>query len=78
MARPTMKAPSRDETIEQKPVGQSRPKEERYMLRVDNQAKRSFESKESAMTAGDVIKKAFPIVMVSVFDSKDGSVEIVK
>jgi hypothetical protein len=30
------------------------------------------------MTAGGVIKKAFPIVMVSVFDSKDGSVEIIK
>ena len=78
IARSKMMAPTRDESAEEKPLGQSRPKEERYMLRVDNQAKRSFDSKESAMTAGDVIKKAFPIVMVSVFDSKDGSVEIVK
>jgi len=30
------------------------------------------------MTAGAVIKKAFPVVMVSVLDSKDGSVEVIK
>ncbi len=30
------------------------------------------------MTAAAVIKKAYPIVMVSVLDSKDGSVEVIK
>lgn len=76
MARPTMKAPSRDETIEQNPVGQSRPKDERFILRVDNQPKRSFSSKEPAATAAAAIKKAYPVVMVSVLDSQDGSVEV--
>ena len=47
-------------------------------MRVDNQTKCSFSSKEPAMTAGAVIKKAFPVVMVSVLDSKDGSVEVIK
>jgi hypothetical protein len=45
---------------------------------VDGQAKRSFSSKEPALTAGSVIKKAYPVVMVTVLDSKDGSIEIVE
>jgi hypothetical protein len=59
-------------------VVQSRAKEERFQLRVDGQIKRSFSSKEPAMTAGAVIKKAYPVVMVTVLDSNDGSVEVVK
>ncbi len=75
LARPKLAAAQGDD---EKPVGQSRPKDERFVLRVDNQAKRSFSSKEPAMTAGAVIKKAFPVVMVSVLDCNDGSVEVIK
>jgi hypothetical protein len=45
---------------------------------VDGQLKRSFSSKEPAMAAGGAIKKAFPIVAVTVEDTKDGSTEVVK
>jgi hypothetical protein len=60
------------------PQGQVRPEDERFVLRVDGQLKRSFGSKEPAMTAGSAIKKNFPIVMVNVEDSKDGTIEKVK
>jgi hypothetical protein len=58
--------------------GQARPTEERFLLRVDGQIKSSFSSKEPAITAGNVIKKAYPVVMVTVVDSKDGTMEVIK
>jgi hypothetical protein len=45
---------------------------------VDGQTKRSFSSKEPAMTAGSAIKKVFPIVAVTVEDTEDGTTEVVK
>jgi len=57
--------------------GQQRPAEERYRLRVDGQEKRSFKNKDAALTAGQVIKKAFPVVMVAVVDTDTGAAEIV-
>ena len=77
LARPTLtKRPDQDDN--QKPVSQARPTEERYLLRVDGQTKRSFSSKEAAATAGAAVKKAYPVVMVTVLDTKDGTIEIVK
>ena len=76
LARPSLtKRPDQDD--DQKPVGQARPTEERFLLRVDGQTKRSFSSKEAAVTAGTAVKKAYPIVMVTVLDTKDGSIEVV-
>jgi len=43
---------------------QARPTEERFLLKVDGQIKRSFSSKEDAATAGAVIKKTYPVVVV--------------
>jgi uncharacterized protein (UPF0548 family) len=62
----------------QMPPSQVRRTEERFLLRVDGQTKRSFSSKEPANEAGTAIKKAFPLVMVTVLDTKDGSIEVVK
>jgi len=70
-----MKRPDQDDNG--LPPNQAPPTEERFVLRVDGQAKRSFSSKEPALTAGSVIKKTYPVVMVTVLDSKDGSIEIV-
>jgi PleD family two-component response regulator len=42
------------------------------------QIKRSFSSKEQAATAGAVIKKAYPVVMVTIVDTADGTIEVVK
>jgi hypothetical protein len=77
LARPTLtKRPNQDN--DQKPVDQTRPKEERFLLRVDGQTKRSFSDKESALKAGASIKKAFPIVVVTVLDCDDGNIEVIK
>ena len=77
LARPTLtKRPDQDDG--QKPVGQTRPKEERFLLRVDGQIKRSFKSKEAAITAGAAVKKAYPVVMVTIVDTEDGTIEIIK
>jgi hypothetical protein len=37
---------------------------------MDGQTKRSFSSKEDAATAGAVIKKAYPLVVVTVVDMR--------
>jgi hypothetical protein len=76
LARPTLTKP--EQPAAEKPKGQTRPIEERYLLRVDGQTKRSFSSKEPAMTAGSAIKKAFPIVAVTVEDTEDRTIEVVK
>jgi hypothetical protein len=76
LARPRLTKPTnKDEANE--PKGQARPTEERFLLRVDHQTKRSFSSKDPAMTAGSAIKKAFPIVVVTVEDTADGSIDVV-
>ena len=59
LARPTLTKRS-DQDDGQKPVGQARPTEERFLLRVDAQTKRSFSSKEAAATAGAAVKKLIP------------------
>jgi hypothetical protein len=76
LARPTLTKPT-GEDDSSKPKTQARPKEERFLLRVDGQVKRSFPSKEPAVTAGIVNKKAFPIVVVSVVDTEKQTTEIV-
>jgi hypothetical protein len=77
LARPTLtKRPDQDDG--DKPIGQTRPTEQRFLLRVDGQTKRSFSSKELAATAGAAVKKAYPVVMVTVVDAEDGTIEVVK
>jgi hypothetical protein len=51
------------------PVGQKRPNLQRYRLQVDRQTKSSFDTLEAAEKAGKVIKKAFPVVQVAVYDA---------
>ena len=74
--RPTLTKP--EQPAAEKPKGQARPMDERYLLRVDGQTKRSFSSKEPAMTAASAIKKAFPIVVVTVEDTEDRTIEAIK
>ena len=77
LARPTLKKSQDQEDATLVTKGQTRPTEGRFLLRVDGQVKRSFGSKEPAITAGAVIKKAFPVVAVSVVDTEDGSTELI-
>jgi hypothetical protein len=44
---------------------------------VDGQIKRSFSSKEDAIIAGAVIKKAYPLVVVTVVDTEEHTTEII-
>jgi hypothetical protein len=59
--------------IEQAPlaVDQRKPLDQRYRLQVDRQTKKSFATLEAAAEAGLVIKKAHPIVQVSIYDALD-------
>jgi hypothetical protein len=76
LTRPTLKRPDRpDQDESPKPKGQTRPIEERFLLKVDGQLKRSFGSGEAAKTAGSAIKKAYPVVVVTVVDSQEHTSE---
>ena len=75
LARPTLTRPVRDDVS--KPKSQTRPTEERFLLRVDGQTKRSFISKEQAATAGVAIKKSYPVVVVSVVDTEEHTTQII-
>jgi hypothetical protein len=75
LARPTLTRPVQDDVST--PKTQARPTEERFLLRVDGQIKRSFSSKEDAATTGAVIKKAYPLVVVTVVDTEQHTTEII-
>ena len=74
LARPTLKK-TRDQDISSAPKDQARPIDKRFLLRVDGQTKTSFSTKEPAATAGAAIKKAYPIVVVTVVDTEQGTTE---
>jgi len=48
------------------------PEQGRFRLQVDRQTKGSYPTREEAEEAGLAIKRAFPIVHVSVFDAEEG------
>ena len=75
LARPTLTKPVQDDAST--PKTQARLTEERFLLRVDGQIKRSFSNKEDAAAAGAVIKKAYAIVVVTVVDTTKGTTEII-
>jgi hypothetical protein len=61
LAKPTLRRPDRSSDQDDLPPrskGQTRPVEQRFLLRVDGQFKCSFGSEEAAKTAGTAIKKA--------------------
>jgi hypothetical protein len=79
LTRPTLKRPgSSDQDDLAPPKGQTRPVEQRFLLKVDGQFKRSFGSEEEAKTAGTAIKKAYSVVVVTVVDSQEHNTEMIK
>jgi len=74
MARPTLKRPHTDD--EDPPPRQIRRNEDRFLLKIDGQAKRSYADKEAAIKAGKEIKQKYPVVKAAVFDSKEGTNEV--
>lgn len=54
-------------------AGQTRVALGRFRLQVDRQTKASYASMDEAETAGKAIKKAHPIVQVSVYDAEQSA-----
>lgn len=54
-------------------AGQTRPILGRFRLQVDRQTKATYASMDEAETAGKAIKKAHPIVQVSVYDAEQSA-----
>ena len=74
MATRQMKMPVKDDSGKDKAPDevfsqQKRPERGRYLLQVDRQTKGSYTTVEAAQSAAMVIKKGYPIVQVSVYDS---------
>jgi hypothetical protein len=59
-------------------MDQRRPTAARYRLQVDRQMKASFATLEDAERRGKEIKKAHPVVQVSVYDAEEHETKIVE
>ncbi len=59
-------------------TGQGKPSLQQFRLKVDGQTKDSFTTIEAAEKAGLKIKKAHPIVKVSIYDSIEGRQTIIE
>ncbi len=57
-------------------AGQGRTTMERYRLQVDRQTKNSYPTHDAAEAAGAAIKKAHPVVQVSIYDAKDSEITV--
>lgn len=81
MATRQMKMPVKDNSeqeIEEVFSQSERPERGRYLLQVDRQTKGSYTTAETAQAAALVIKKNYPVVQVSVYDSVDNSNTLVE
>jgi hypothetical protein len=68
---------SEEPTIEPK-AGQSRLALGRFRLQVDRQTKSAFDSADEATKIGQAIKKAHPVVQVSIYDAVESTQTILK
>jgi hypothetical protein len=72
----TMSMPKKEaaaEPVVTTKAGQNRPILGRFRLQVDRQTKATYASMDEAETAGKAIKKAHPIVQVSVYDAEQSA-----
>ena len=71
----TINMPKKDKVAEPEVArpGQARQPLARYRLQVDRQTKATFASLDEARTAGEAIKKAYPVVQVSIYDAEQSS-----
>jgi hypothetical protein len=71
----TMSMPKKEAAAEPAAAkaGQHRPTLGRFRLQVDRQTKATYASMDEAATAGKAIKKAHPIVQVSVYDAEQSA-----
>jgi hypothetical protein len=64
---------SSEQDVEEVLSQRKRPERGRFLLQVDRQTKGSYTTSEAAQAAAAAIKKNYPIVKVSVYDSVDNS-----
>jgi hypothetical protein len=70
MASRQMKMPEKTESEPEEPSSQrKRPELGRYLLQVDRQTKASYQTVETAESAGLAVKKKYPILHVTIYDS---------
>jgi hypothetical protein len=72
-----MKMPVKDDSVKEEAEEvfsqRKRPETGRYLLQVDRQTKGSYKTSEAAQSAALEIKRAYPIVQVSIYDSVSNS-----
>jgi len=81
MATRQIKMPVKDDSekeVEETLSQRKRPERGRFLLQVDRQTKGSYTTSEAAQAAALVIKKSYPIVQVSVYDSVDNTNTLVE
>ena len=81
MATRQIKMPVKDNSeqeVEEVISQRKQPERGRYLLQVDRQTKGSYTTSETAQAAALVIKKKYPIVQVSVYDSVDNTNSLVE
>ncbi|MGO9700521.1 MAG: hypothetical protein ACLPX7_14815 [Xanthobacteraceae bacterium] len=81
MASRQIKMPVKDNSdneVDVMPSQRKRAETGRYLLQVDRQTKGSYPTQEAAQSAALLIKKDYPIVQVSVYDSLEYSDTLVE
>jgi hypothetical protein len=81
MAARQIKRPAKDNSeteIEEVSSQRKRPERGRYLVLVDRQTKSSYTTPETAQEAALAIKRAHPIVQVSVYDGVDNTHTVVE
>jgi hypothetical protein len=69
---------SSDKEAEEVFSQRKQPERGRYLLQVDKQTKGSYKTPEAAQSAALEIKRGYPIVEVSIYDSVDNSAWLVE
>jgi hypothetical protein len=78
MKMPVKKMPENAESEPEESFSQrKRPEAGRYLLQVDRQTKGSYQTAESAEAAGLAIKKNYPVLHVTVYDSVESGSTII-
>ena len=67
-----------DKTADEIVPQHKQPERGRYLIQVDKQTKASYDSAEAAQSAALEIKKGYPIVKVSIFDSSESTSRLIE
>lgn len=77
-AKIIVKKPEAEDPAEESIGQRKRPETGRFRLQVDRQTKASFGTADDAEKAGLAIKKQFPVVQVTVYDSEEAVSRVIE